>query len=333
MIFVTGGTGLVGSQLLFDLTQQKKAVRALYRLENRIQRVRLFFNYRDPENGSALFETIEWVQGDILDVPSLEEHMAGCETVYHCAALVSFHPSDFSQLFKINREGTENVVNVCLGQNVKKLCYVSSTAAVGGDNSSAITEETKWKNGSVSSGYSLSKYAAEREVWRGIEEGLNAVMVNPCVIFGPGDWHESSLAIFSTVEKGLRFYPPGSNASVDVRDVSKSMIALMDSDISAERFLCIGSNQSFQTLMTEIATQLNIKPPTKLAARWQVTIARFLVGFVRGIAGKRSTITKETVKTLFSDKRYDASKLQRAIGIEYTPLKEQVRDAIAGRLG
>lgn len=332
MVFVTGGTGLLGSQLLFDLMSRNQKVRALYRSEQRLNRVRRFFLYRNPEEGATLFDSIEWVQGDILDIPSLEEHMEGCNKVYHCAALVSFHPKDFNRLFQINREGTENIVNVCLDKKIEKLCYVSSTAAVGGDDTALITENVKWKSGSVSSGYSLSKYGAELEVWRGIEEGLNAVIINPCVILGPGNWNESSLAIFKTVEKGLRFYPPGSNATVDVRDVSESMVKLMESNIHSERFLCTGANQSFKELTSVIASELNIKPPTIPTKRWQVNIARILLSIGKGIVGKRSDITKETVKNLFADKAYDSSKLTNAVGIEFKPLKEQVHDSVAGRI-
>ncbi len=332
MIFVTGGTGLLGSQLLFDLTSRNLPVRALYRSEKRLGRVRQLFQYRNSEKGNDYFDSIEWVQGDILDISLLIEQMDGCEYVYHCAALVSFHPSDYGRLFKINREGTFNVVNACLATNIKKLCHVSSTAAIGGDNTESITEETKWKSGSVTSGYSLSKYGAEREVWRAIEEGLNAVIINPCVIFGPGDWDESSLAIFKTVEKGLAFYPPGSNATVDVRDVSYCMISLMESPIHSERFLCIGSNQSFRELMTTIAEEIKVAPPSKPVKKWLVNAARILLSIVNGIAGRKSSITKETVKNLFSDKRYDASKIKKATECTFYTLEEQVEDAVAGRL-
>lgn len=332
MIFVTGGTGLLGSQLLFDLTAQNKAVRAIFRSRTRINRVQQFFQYRDAANGQTYFDRIEWVQGDILDISSLLETIEGCDVVYHCAALVSFHPDDHSKLFKINRHGTANVVNACLALSVKKLCHVSSTAAIGGDESAPITEKTKWKNGATTSGYSLSKYGAEREVWRGIEEGLNAVIINPSVIFGPGDWNESSLTIFKTVEKGIAFYPPGSNATVDVRDVSFCMIHLMESNIQSERFLCVGSNQSFQTLMTVISTQMGISPPTKPVKKWMVNAMRIVLSIVKGIAGLRSTITKETVRNLFSDKSYDTNKIKAATGRTFYSLEDQVSDALAGRL-
>ena len=331
MIFVTGGTGLLGSQLLYDLVSQGKEVRAIYRSKSRLSSVAHLFSYRSAENGTDLFDKIEWVEGDILDIPVLMEHMKDCSEVYHCAGLVSFHPKDHSDVFKINREGTANMVNVALELGINKFCHVSSTAAVGGDHTAPITEATKWKNGEVTSGYSLSKNAAEREVWRAKEEGLNVVIVNPSVILGPGNWNETSLTIFQTVSKGLKFYPPGSNATVDVRDVSSIMIHLMDSEIEGERYLCIASNQSFKALMTEISLQLEIDPPTKEAKRWQVEIARWALKIVKGLTGSRSAITKETVHNLFAHKRYDTTKVEKALNFQFRSLSDQVSDSIAGR--
>lgn len=331
MIFVTGGTGLLGSQLLYDLTSQGKKVRALFRSHDRLKSVEHLFHYRNPEDAKTFLASIDWVQGDILDIPTLQEHMSGCTNVYHCAGLVSFHPKDHSDVYKINREGTANVVNVALEVGIKKLCHVSSTAAIGGDHSAVITEKTKWKNGEITSGYSLSKNAAEREVWRAMEEGLDAVIINPCVILGPGNWNETSLTIFQTVSKGLKYYPPGRNATVDVRDVAHAMIQLMESSILKEQFLCIGSNQSFKELMTEIASQLDIAPPTRLAKRWQVNVARWILRIVKGITGRRSAITKETVHNLFAEKQYSTKKIETAIMIEFRPLSEQVSDSIHGR--
>lgn len=332
MIFVTGGTGVLGSQLMFDLSQDDEKIRALYRSESKRNQLLQFFMHFDPEHGQSRFEKIEWVNGDILDVVSLEEFMTGCERVYHCAALVSFHKRGFSQLIKINREGTANVVNVGLSLGVKKLCYVSSNAAIGGTDKQIVTEKTSWKNTPTTSGYSISKYSAEKEVWRGIEEGLDAVIVNPCVILGAGNWDDSSLTLLRTLEKGSRYYPPGKNATVDARDVSRIMITLMKSEIKNERFLCIGSNQSYKELMDEVCKQLNVKSPRKPIKRWMVSIARRVVGFVSFFTRKRPSLTKETVNSLFSHRTYSSEKVKSALNEEFHSLEEMVRFAIEGRL-
>ncbi len=344
MIYVTGGTGLLGSHLLIDLTRENQPIRAIYRSKEKRKQTEQLFKYYYPDNWQSKFEQIEWVLGDILDVPFLNDSMKNCEYVYHCAALVSFHKGDFNQLIKINREGTANIVNACLSLGIKKLCYVSSTAAIGASTASSpaitdvtetvevISEKTKWKNTPTTSGYSISKYNAEREVWRGIEEGLNAVIVNPCVILGAGNWNDSSLTIFRTLKKGLRFYPPGKNATVDARDVSNIMVTLMKGDIHSERFLCIGSNQSFYDLMNEISKQLNVKPPSVKTSRFLVEIARRISWFFSIFSSKKPSITKETVESLFGERTYDNSKIISEIGYTFKTLEETIENAIKGRI-
>ena len=332
MIFITGGTGVLGTQLLFDLTHDSTPIRALYRSERKKNQALSFFLHFDPENGQRRFDLIEWVIGNILDVPTLTEAMKDCSHVYHCAAMVSFDSKDYFQLMEINREGTANIVNVALSLNIEKLCYVSSTAAIGGSDTEMITEQTKWKNTPTTTGYSISKHSAEKEVWRGIEEGLNTVMINPCVILGAGNWNDSSLTIFRTVQKGMRYYPPGKNAIVDARDVSNCMIRLMNSNISNERFLCVGSNQSFHKLMTTIADVLSVKAPNKLVKRWMVSTARYLLQFNSWFTGKRPSITKETVNSLFSERTYDNSKIKETLNVEFHDLRSTIEYSINGRI-
>ncbi len=338
MIYVTGGTGLLGSHLLVNLVTHETAIRAIYRSESKLNQTKELFRYYLGEKGDASFNQIDWVQGDILDIPFLTESMQGCTKVYHCAALVSFHKDDFTQLIKLNREGTANVVNVCLDLAIEKLCYVSSTAAIGSSTSSEtssaelITEKTPWKNTPTTTGYSISKYNAEREVWRGIEEGLNAVMVNPCVILGAGNWNDSSLTIFRTLKKGMKFYPPGANAIVDARDVSEIMVRLMNSDISSQRYLCIGSNQSFFELMSKISSHLNVKAPSKEAPRFLVNLLRRLSGFISIFTRKKPSITKETVQSLYGVRSYSSEKIKNAINFEFRSIDDTIENSIKGRI-
>jgi len=333
MILVTGGTGLLGSHLLIELMQSNDNVRVLYRSDSRIKIVQHLFQFYFGENWEDLFNKIEWIHGDILDLTSLNNAIQGCKQVYHCAALVSFHPRDFDKLIKINREGTANVVNLCLSNSVDKLCYVSSTAAVGGEDGKTINENHSWKNSPTTSGYSISKYSAENEVWRGIEEGLNAVIVNPCVILGPGNWNDSSLTLFKTMEKGVRFYPPGANAIVDARDVARIMVQLMHSEKHSQRYLCIGSNQTFKELMDVIAKELKVKKPTVLAKRWMVNSARRVLEFFSIFTQKRSSVTSETVNSLFSNYAYDAGKIKKELNYSFYTLEETIQNAVKGKMG
>jgi dihydroflavonol-4-reductase len=332
MIFITGGTGLLGSHLLFQLSEEGIPLKAIYRNEGKRNTVRQLFLYYDPLHGLSRYESIEWVLCDVLDVTTLHESMLHCSLVYHCAAIVSFQQKDFFQMMKINRQGTANVVNLCLELGVKKLCYVSSTAAIGGEESSVVSESSKWKQSPKTSGYSISKYSAEKEVWRGIEEGLNAVIINPCVIVGAGNWNESSMTIFKTIDQGLKFYTSGSNAFVDARDVSNCMLTLMGSEIHSERFLVIGENTTFKAFFDEIATRLNKKKAHILVKPWLAGVAWKIAWLVSKITKKPATITKETANSAFKCTAYDKTKLTRTIDSPFRSLHEMVDNAVNGRL-
>ncbi|MEN9398951.1 MAG: hypothetical protein RL632_52 [Bacteroidota bacterium] len=328
MILVTGGTGLLGSHLLLKLTEDDTAIRALYREKSRLSRVKKLFGYYDPEHGSDRFSRIEWVEGDILDVMTLDAALVGISVVYHSAALVSFARRDFHRLMKINRYGTANVVNCSIHAGVKKLCYVSSTAAIGGQPDSVTTEDTTWKQSNRTSSYSISKYSAEKEVWRGVEEGLDCVIVNPCVIFGPGDWNESSLTIFRTVEKGLRFYTEGKNAIVDVRDVAEIMVRLTKSDIKNERFLCIGENLPFRKMTDEIANQMGKKRASIATPRWLIGLAWRISALTGLIRGKAPAVTKDSAYSAFSKMEYDASKVRERLNFTFRSYKDTVENVL-----
>ena len=333
MILVTGGTGLLGSHLLFQLTNESTSIKAIFRNEKKIELVLRLFLYYDPINGQTRFDSIQWVNCDVLDSVTLHETMEGCEYVYHCAAIVSFDKDDFYKMMKINREGTSNVVNSCLELGIKKLCYVSSTAAIGnGENDPIVTEETKWKQSPTTSGYSISKYSAEKEVWRGVEEGLDVVIVNPCVIIGAGDWKESSLTMFATVDKGLRFYTSGANAFIDARDVAFVMLKLMNSDLKNERYLCIGENSTFKNLFDTIARKLNKKEANILVNPLLMGLTWRVMWVISKLTGKKSPITKETARSAFGTTVYDASKIKNALNYEFRTINEMVDNVVKGRL-
>ena len=248
MILVTGATGLLGTELIQQLSSQNKAVKALYR--------------NTPPTFSH--PTLEWVEGDIMDIVFLEELMENIDTVYHCAGLVSFSPKDIERLYKINVEGTANVVNACLNCGIKKLVHVSSVASIGRmPNSAVIDENTVWNSGDKNSEYAKSKHNGEMEVWRGVAEGLNAVIVNPSIILGAGDWNVGSTKIFKTVYNEFAWYSSGVNGFVDVQDVASVMILLMESDIVNQRFILNADNLAYKDLFTSIAKCWNKKPPYK----------------------------------------------------------------------
>src|SRR6478609_6753538 len=258
MVLVTGGTGLVGAHLLIHLTEKGEQVRAIYRNLENIQKTKSLFLLYKKE---ALFESIHWIQGDIIDIPSLDNAFQGINQVYHCAALISFDPNDENLVRKTNIEGTANIVNFCLKYNVQKLCHVSSIAALGdlAEHETIITEETEWNPEKLHSDYAISKYGAEMEIWRGLQEGLEVVIVNPGVIIGPGFWNEGSGELFKRVKNGMPFYTKGLTGFVAVSDVVSIMYQLMKSPIKGERFTLISQNIVFQDLLNSIADGLKAK--------------------------------------------------------------------------
>jgi len=328
MILVTGGTGLVGSHLLLELTRNGEKVRAFRRENSDIEKVRKTFSWYEPGNES-LFQSIEWFTGDLMDIFSVEDAMQGVNDVYHCAGKVSFDYSERKSLMQINQKTAENLVNVSLQKGIRKFCHVSSISTLGrSKQGETVTEQHFWKTSRKNSVYAISKYAAEREIWRGIEEGLNAVIINPSVILGPGDWNNGSSKIFKTVWKGLPFYTSGSNGYVDVRDVAKIMVKLMESEISGKRFIVSTNDLTYKQLITMIAHAFGKKGPHFRFLPWMGEIGWRIEGF-KLIIGKKPTFTREVTRTSFKEFYYNNSEIKQAINYDFIPLTKTISDTVA----
>lgn len=325
MIFVTGGTGLVGSHLLFELVNAGKQVRALKRSDSSIDNVENTFGYYS-ESPETLLNKIDWIEGDILDIQSIADGIEGCEYVIHAAAMVSFNPKEREELLKTNIEGTANVVNACLDEKIKKLCYISSISALGKSNhNNLIDESTPWKLSSSVSNYSISKHYAEREVWRGIEEGLNAVMVNPSVIVGPGSWTNTSSNFFVKAFKGMPYYTEGVAGFVDVRDVVKIAIQLLESDVSAERFILNSENRPFKDFFDLANPLFSKKKPSKKVSVFLAEFVWRLEKIRSSINASNPLITKETARTAFEKNSYSNKKIKSALNYNFISLEESIK--------
>lgn len=323
MILLTGGTGLVGSHLLYELTAAGNKVRALKRNGSQFDIVKNIFAWYNPEGYTRQYELIEWVEGNIADIFSLREALKGIKQVYHCAAVVSFVPSERPQMLKINIDGTANLINACLSENVEKVCHCSSIAAVGRpDKGIWVDESLIWKTSRKNSYYSISKFGAEREVWRGSEEGLEVVIVNPSVIIGPGDPNRSSARLFTTVKNGLRFYSSGSTGFVDVRDVAGAMKTLMESDIANERYILNSQNLSYKELFTIFARHAGVKPPFFRAGKSLSEIAWRLEKIRSILMGSNPLITRETAKSANSKYSFSSEKIKTELGLQFTTIEE-----------
>lgn len=324
-ILVTGGTGLVGGYLLMQLTQSENTIIAIYRNEKSVEKTKKLFS---AYNRLKWFDRIHWKQANINDYFSLKAAFDNVDYVYHTAAKVSFHQHDVDEMMDTNINGTANIVNICLEKEVKKLCYVSSVAALGeSKNGECITEQNDWINTSNTSNYSVSKYYAENEVWRGTEEGLNAVIVNPAYILGFGDWNESSLQIFKKVYEGLSYFSTGSNGFVDVEDVVNIMILLMESDLKNERYLICSENLMFKELFQMMAKGFNKNPPKQEVVKRYAILAYWFDQIKCKFTGQKPILTKESVNSAYSNKCYDSSKITEALNYSYKPIANSIQEA------
>lgn len=326
MILVTGGTGLVGSHLLYKLSEKKQKIRAIYRNEKKIPMVKRVFSYYDS-NPEEAFNRIEWIPSTINDIPSLKEAFKGVEQVYHCAAMVSFNHADYHELRKSNIEGTANMVNLSLEFGIKKIGYVSSIAALGGKEfNDPITEDSPWNPDADHDVYAITKYGAEMEIWRGVQEGLEVIIINPGIIVGPGFWRSSSGALFTRISRGMKYYVDSVKSFVDIHDVVDPFIMLMESDIKNERFIQVAENLPMIDFIRMAASELGVEPPGKKASPFMMQLGWRYDWLRSKLLKKRRRLTRQTALALSRDSFYDNSKMKKMLDYEYRPIFESIRE-------
>lgn len=316
MVLITGATGFLGSELCRQLILAgKNSIRCTKRTSSVIPEMLLPYQYK-----------IVWVEADLLEIDALNEALQDVTEVYHCAALVSFDPSQKKELIKTNVEGTANLVNLCVEKGIRVL-HVSSIAAVGeGKPGELINENHHLEETPKDNAYAMSKYESEMEIWRGIAEGLDAVIVNPSLIIGKNAGKNGTGQIFETVRKGLKFYTSGSCGLVDVEDVAKVMIGLMESKIRSERFIINAENWPYKKLFTEIANNFNLKPPQTEAKSWMLEIAWRASAIGTVFTSKKMGVDKISAQAASRVQDYDNGKIKAATGIKFKPVKQLVQE-------
>ncbi|GAB2760742.1 NAD-dependent epimerase/dehydratase family protein [Salinimicrobium soli] len=326
MILVTGGTGLVGSHLLFDLSGSGENIRAIYRSKKSLEAVKKVFSYYTPqEEALSRFNSIEWIEADITNVPALKKAFLDVDRVYHCAALISFDDAKDTALRKTNIEGTANVVNFCIKEKVQKLCFVSSVATLDQKpGEKVITEESHWNKELDHNMYAITKYGAEMEVWRASQEGIPVVIVNPGVIIGPGFWDSGSGLIFKRLANGLKYYFTKTTGFVGVDDVVKACVKLMASPIKNEQFIVVSENISFKHLFELVAKSLQKPAPSKKLKPWMIYIFWIYQEIASFFFGKEKQVTGKSASSLFETTIYSGEKLSRELNFTYTPMKEVI---------
>ncbi len=317
-ILITGGTGFLGAYIIKDLVERNYQVRAIRRSKNLPRYV-----------PNSIFDNVEWIDGDVLDVVALEEAMDGIDSIIHSAAIVSFSKKDRKRMFDVNVNGTANVVNMALEKNVGRFVHISSVAALGRSaTGGTVNEDKKWEDSNVNTHYGKSKYMSELEVWRGISEGLSGVILNPSTFLGYGDWNSSSCAIFKNVYEEFKWYAPGINGFVDVQDVARASIALLESGINEQRFIVNGDNWAFKKLQDAIAKEMNRKKPTRETTPAILNMAWRAEKFKSYFSGKKPLLTRDSAKVALSKTYFENKKLLAALpGFSFTPLDTTIREA------
>jgi nucleoside-diphosphate-sugar epimerase len=318
MVLITGGTGFIGANVIKELVKKGYAVRAI----RRSKQLPFFIS---PE----IFDKVEWVDADVLDLYSLEDAMAGADTVIHSAAIISFLKRERKKMYKVNVEGTANVVNMALEQKVKRFVHISSISALGrtadGDH---VSEEKKWVESKMNTHYGISKRKAEIEVWRGMAEGMSGVIINPSTVLGFGNWHTGSCAIFKNFYKEFPYYTTGINGFVDVEDVARLTVRLMESSITEERFIVSAENRDFHWLMDKVADGFKKKRPTRHATYLLSEVAWRMEKIKSLITGKDPLLTKESAKLARSKTFWENEKILSTLtGFSFTPIEETIPKA------
>jgi len=318
-VLVTGGTGFLGAYIIDELVQQGYAVRALRRKSSKLP----FFI---PQ---TTWDKVEWVEGDILDVVSLQDALEGVDAVIHSAAVVSFAKEDRRQMYQVNVAGTANVMNMALEAGVKRVVHISSVAALGRTaDGGMVDEDKKWEDTKINTHYAKSKYRGELEVWRAMGEGLPAVILNPSTILGYGDWHSSSSAIFRNMYNGFPWYSPGINGFVAVRDVARATVAMLQNDITESRFIVNGDNWPFKKLLETIADGFNRRRPHRQTTPLLAAVAWRMEKIKSFFSGHKPLLTKESARVAHSKTRFNNQKILNTLpGFQFTPLELAIHEA------
>ncbi len=316
MQVVTGANGFLGAHLCASLLLAGKTVRACRRQGSSLAQFNQILEWRLGSE-MALVQNLTWHTADVLDYDALLDAFSGAERVYHCAAVVSFWPKRRDELFQVNVDGTANVVNACLELKIPKLLHVSSTAAIGrSGKGDKITEETPWTDSKNNSQYSISKYLAEMEVWRGQEEGLDVAIVNPGIILGEGDWNKGSCRFFKMIMDGSSYYTRGMNGYVDVLDVADALIKLSDSPIKGERFILVAENLRVKDFLAMVAQKMNKPAPKKEAKPWMLQLAWRVLALKARLDKKEPLITRETARTSLNTYTYSNQKVKTYLKLD-----------------
>lgn len=312
-ILVTGATGLIGAELVRQLSLEGASIRVLRRTASSM----------DVLGGVA--QAVEHAIGDITDRQAVWEAMEGISQVYHVAAYLGFGGArDREQLRQVNVAGTAYVVDAALDRGVTRLVHTSSHAAFGRTQvEGVIDERTLWSDSPYNSPYAYSKYLAELEVQRGVAEGLDAVIVNPSLVFGVGARGHVTRSIAERIrDRRMPFVPVGGANVVDVRDVAKGLRLAMTKGQCGERYFLGSENLHWQDLFQALAAAFHVPPPTRLLAPNMAERLGGLAEVVAKLTWTKPRLTRTSARVASKFYTYDNTKAQTELGLAFRPFSE-----------
>ncbi len=311
-VLVTGASGFLGRYLIEEL---------LAMTEHEIIGV---YHSNLPERQSN--HRLTYVKCNLYDTYSIADLISEVSLVIHAAAIVSFDQRQEAEMYRFNVESTNNIVNACLEHNIDKLVHISSISALGRHDGHTI-DATHLSGPDITySPYGKSKKYSELEVWRGIQEGLTASIINPSLIMGSGDWSKGSPKMIQTVAKGMKYYPTGTTGFVYAKDVARlARLVLSPGICDHQGILCSAENNSYLEIMTLVARSLGVTPPTRPIQDWQIKV----IGIINSISHllrltSKQIITKESLNTASQSLSYDGTNALQVEGFEYTPMTQAI---------
>ena len=335
MILITGSTGILGGHLLAKLLEPGKEIRLTYREGSDRAGLKRRIIGENPGLESA-WNQLEWVEANLANIPQLEKALEGVDTIYHCAGLVSFDPRDRDRLLKVNWEGTQNLVNIALARGVTTFCHASSVATIGGITKT-VSEEDAWDPARTNV-YATSKYLGEMEVWRGSQEGLKTVIVNPGVILGFGPWNSGSGQLVPAVARGLRLGIPGNSGFIGAWDVARCMINLVQEEIFGQRYILVSEHLSYSALFSKIATAFReegmhqVSAPAKKLNPWQLEILWRLDWIWARLSGSKRKLSRDVARALVRPRKYDTAKIRQALDYNFEAMDRVIAKSVKAYL-
>lgn len=314
MIAVTGANGLLGNFIIRKMIEQNESVLAIKRINSDISML------------SDIESKVTWCDADILDPVSLREAFEKVTHVIHTAAIVSFNPRRAKEVVDVNIRGTRNVVNTCLTLGIKRLIHISSVAALGRQKGQTnIDEKNKWVSNALNTVYAESKYASELEVFRGQEEGLSSVILNPSAILAPANWERSSAQIFKYSWDEKPFITDGFINYVDARDVANIVYPLLHHKIEGERFIVSAGNISYENFFKKLAIQFNKKPPHIKLGKTSLKILARIESFRTLFTNAEPIMTSERARLSGSEFLYESEKIKNLLHFEFQTIDETLQ--------